>query len=85
MYICLIMRYITLKIEEIEALEQFNKNSTDHTVRKRSHAILLSHQRRTITDLSSIFDVSRRTVERWFDSWVKNRIGSLPTITWQRS
>ncbi|MBW8332332.1 MAG: hypothetical protein K0M40_09960 [Prolixibacteraceae bacterium] len=34
---------------------------------------MLSHQRRTITDLSGIFDVNRRTTERWFDRWVKKR------------
>jgi transposase len=39
---------------------------------------LLSHQRRTITDLSDIFDVNRRTIERWFDSWTKSGVDSLP-------
>ena len=72
------MRYVTLKREEIEALEKLQKNSTDNTVRKRSHCLLLSHQRRTITDLSGIFDVNRRTIERWLDSWAKNGLDSLP-------
>ena len=77
-YIYLIMRYVILKTEEIEALEMLHKNSTDNTVRKRSQCLLLSNQKRTITDLSSIFDVSRRTIERWFDCWSKNGIDSLP-------
>lgn len=72
------MRYVTLKKEEIEALEKLQKNSTDNTVRKRSHCLLLSHQRRTITDLSGIFDVNRRTIERWLDSWAKSGLDSLP-------
>ncbi len=72
------MRYVTLKKEEVEALEKLQKNSTDSTVRKRSHCLLLSHQRRTITDLSGIFDVNRRTIERWLDSWAKNGLDSLP-------
>jgi len=72
------MRYIILKTEEEEALEKLQKNSTDNTVRKRSHCLLLSHQRRTITDLSGIFDVNRRTIERWLDSWAKNGLDSLP-------
>lgn len=59
------------KTEGIEALEKLHKNSTDNTVRKRSQCLFLSHQKRTITDLSSIFDVNRRTVERWLDSWSK--------------
>ncbi len=62
----------------MEALEKLQKNSTDSTVRKRSHCLLLSHQRRTITDLSGIFDVNRRTIERWLDSWAKNGLDSLP-------
>ncbi len=74
------MRYVILKTEELEALEKLQKNSTDNTVRKRSHCLLLSHQRRTITDLSGIFDVNRRTIERWLDSWAKNGLDSLPKI-----
>lgn len=71
------MRYITLKTEEIEALEVLKKDSPDNTIRKRSQCILLSNQKRRIIDLSLIFDVSRRTIERWFDNWEKNGIASL--------
>jgi len=45
LYICLTMRYITLKSEELEALEILYKNSTDNIVRKRSQCLLLSHQK----------------------------------------
>jgi transposase len=71
------MRYIKLKTDEIEALEELQKNSTNNTVRRRSQCLLLSHQKRTITDLSGIFGVSRRTIERWFDSWAKGGVDSL--------
>ena len=71
------MRYVTLQTEAVEALEKLQKNSTDNTVRKRSQCLLLSHQRRTITDLADIFGVNRRTIERWFDNWAKNGINSL--------
>jgi transposase len=71
------MRYIKLKTEEIEALELLLKTSTNNTIRKRSQCLVLSHERKTITDLSDIFNVSRRTIERWFDSWQINGIGSL--------
>ena len=74
------MRYITLKTDEIEALEQSSKNS-NNTIRKRSHCLLLSHQGRTIIDLASIFDVDRRTIERWFDKWEQEGINSLPIAT----
>jgi transposase len=71
------MRYIKLKTEEIEALEAGIKNTND-TIRKRSHCLLLSNQGRMIIDLASIFDVDRRTIERWFDKWEKEGINSLP-------
>ena len=74
------MRYVALKTEEFEALESGSKNS-NHTIRKRSQCLLLSHQGRTIIDLSSIFDVDRRTIERWFDKWEKEGVNSLPITT----
>ncbi len=74
------MRYITLKTEEIEALEQVLKNSTNNTIRKRSQCLLLSNQKRTITDLSNIFNVSRRTIERWYDKWDIEGVNSLPIM-----
>jgi len=76
-YICLNMRYIILKTEEIEALELLLKTSGNNTIRKRSQCLLLSHQKRTIIDLSKVFGVSRRTIERWFDSWVLKGVESL--------
>jgi len=74
------MRYVTLKTKEIEALELSSKDS-NNTIRKRSHCLLLSNQGRTITDLSSIFDVDRRTIERWFDKWQEEGVDSLPIST----
>ena len=74
------MRYVTLKADEIEALEQGIKSS-NNTIRKRSHCLLLSHQGRTIIDMASIFDVDRRTIERWFDKWEKEGVNSLPITT----
>ena len=71
------MRYIILKTEEIEALELLLKTSSNNTIRKRSQCLLLSHQKRTIIDLSAFFGVSRRTIERWFDSWVLKGVESL--------
>ena len=71
------MRYIILKTEEIEALEQLLKTSSNNTIRKRSQCLLLSHQKRTIIDLSKVFGVSRRTIERWFDSWAEIGVDSL--------
>ncbi|MDD3079355.1 MAG: hypothetical protein PHH37_09675 [Paludibacter sp.] len=71
------MRYIKLKIEDIELLELLIKTSTNHTIRKRSQCLLLSHQRRIIKDLTMIFDVERKTIERWFNKWDLEGVNSL--------
>ena len=72
------MRYIKLKTEDVELLELLVKTSTNNTIRKHSQCLLLSHQRKTITDLSMIFAVDRKTVERWFNCWELDGANSLP-------
>ncbi|TRX21358.1 helix-turn-helix domain-containing protein [Flavobacterium franklandianum] len=71
------MRYITLKNEEIEVLEYLYQNNPNATVRKRSQCFVLSHQKHKIKDLASIFNVSRRTIERWYDSWAEIGVDPL--------
>lgn len=71
------MRYIKLKTEDVELLELLVKTSANNTIRKRSQCLLLSHQRRTIKDLAMIFDVERKTIERWFDKWDFEGVNSL--------
>lgn len=80
LYICLTMRYIKLKTEELEALEKLYKNSDDNLVRKRSQCLILSHQKQSITDLAKIFGVSRRTIERWYDGWAQSGVDSLQMV-----
>jgi transposase len=72
------MRYIKLKTEDIELLELLVKTSTNNTVRKHSQCLLLSYQKHSITDLSKIFDVDRKTVERWFNRWDLEGTNSIP-------
>ena len=74
------MRYVTLKTEEIKALEMLCKSALDNSTRKRSHCLLLSHQKLTITELSKVFEVSRRTTERWLNDWAANGLNSLPIL-----
>jgi len=74
------MRYVTLNTEEIKALEVLCKSTLDNSTRKRSHCLLLSHQKRTITDLSKVFKVSRRTIERWLNDWAVSGLDSLPIL-----
>jgi transposase len=74
------MRYVILKTEEITALEALYKSALDNSTRKRSHCLLLSHQKRAITDLSKVFKVDRRTIERWLNDWAVNGLDSLPIL-----
>lgn len=71
------MRYVTLNKGEVELLEHLHTNSPNNTVRKRSQCLVLSNQRHKIKELASIFKVSRRTIERWFDNWDKIGVDSL--------
>ena len=74
------MRYVTLNIDEIKALETLCKSALDNSTRKRSHCLLLSHQKRTITDLSKVFGLNRRTIERWLNDWAVGGVDSLPIL-----
>jgi len=74
------MRYVTLKTEEIKALEELYKSALDNSTRKRSHCLLLSRHKRTITDLSKVFEVNRRTIERWLNDWDVSGLDSLPIL-----
>ena len=49
------MRCVTLKREEIEALEYLHQNSPNNTVRKRSQCLVLSHQRHKIKETWPLF------------------------------
>ena len=71
------MRYIKLKTEDVELLELLVKTSTNNTIRKLRQCLLISHQRLTIKDMVMIFDVERKTIERWFDKWDFEGVNSL--------
>lgn len=38
-------------------------------MRRRAHAIVLSHQGHTINQVCKILSVTRETVSLWFDAW----------------
>lgn len=71
------MRYVKVTKEEAERLSALHKDSPEKLVRKRSHCLLLSSKGFKISELSDIFEVSRRTIERWFDGWEKEGTESL--------
>ncbi len=63
------MRYITLTETEEQELEELYKRSPYVVERQRSHCLLLSHQGKSIQELSQIFGVSRLTITKWLDRW----------------
>ena len=77
LYVCIIMKYMKLTDTEIEKLTYRLKTSTNKHVIMKSHCLLLSNKKMTIKQLSIIFYVSRRTIERWFVDWETNSYDSL--------
>ncbi len=64
------MRYIKgLTKDTIKLLKRINKESKYYQVRQRSHCIILSHQKYKISELMTIFQVSRNTIYNWFNNW----------------
>ena len=57
-----------------------NVNRGTSCVRKRSQCLLLAHQKRVLIDLSKVFGINKRTLERWFDSWSLNGVESFLSV-----
>ena len=71
------MRLIRLTKEEQGTLQKLYRESSKATVRQRSQCLLLSHQGKSIDELSRLFGVQRNTVSRWFNNWEKQSQASL--------
>ena len=64
------MRYIKgLTKDTIKLLKRIYKESRYYQVRQRSHCIILSHQKSKISELMTIFKVSRNPIYNWFNNW----------------
>ncbi len=64
------MRYIKgLTKDTIKLLKRIYKESKYYQVRQRSHCILLSYEKYKISELMTIFQVSRNTVYNWLNNW----------------
>jgi transposase len=46
-------------------------------LRRRAHAIVLSHKRYSINQISDILAVTRETVSLWFDAWEADGLEGL--------
>jgi transposase len=63
------MRFVRLSEEEKSELERLYKTSPNSVVRNRCLSLLYSNEQRSIKDVSQLAHVSRRSLERLFDSW----------------
>ena len=58
-------------------LQRIYKQSKHYQVRQRAHCLILSAQGYKISELMSIFKVSRNTVYNWFNSWDSSQLVGL--------
>ena len=72
------MKYVNpLTEQDIERLNRTYKTHTNHRVRQRSHAILLSHRGYKIPDISQLLESHRDRVSAWIDRWHRDGIEGL--------
>lgn len=66
-----------LSLETVHLLRRIYRSSRHHQVRQRAHCILLSFRRFNVSELMSIFDVTRKTIYTWLDAWEQERFVGL--------
>lgn len=54
---------------QIQKLEDLKDHGETPRIRHRAHAVLLSHQRVSIVELTKIFQTTRLTISQWLDRW----------------
>jgi len=71
-------RHIEIKSQEmLKELKRRAKQGKSQQERRRSHAIVLSHEGMDIKGIANVFDVSERSVYLWVDAWEEQNIESL--------
>lgn len=58
-------------------LKRIYRQSRHHQVRQRSQCLLLRAQGRRVSELVSIFSVTRKTIYNWFDAWETRGVAGL--------
>jgi transposase len=76
-------RYINLDEAERKALRHAYKTGKSAPFRERSHAILLSDEGKSISELCSLFHVLPNAITNWFNRWEKSKIEGLKTVPGQ--
>ncbi|GGX97065.1 hypothetical protein GCM10007160_25690 [Litchfieldella qijiaojingensis] len=63
--------------EELEVLTAAYHHGEKRALRRRAHAILLSHQGYTINQIRDILQVTRDTISIWFKNWETAGLSTL--------
>ena len=71
-------RYIEKLTEtEIKSLKKGYQTGKSHLYRRKCHCILLSHQGKSVSELSDFFSVSIQSIYKWFNLWETQGIKGL--------
>lgn len=70
----------TLSADDYDKLIENYQKSQNFRVRNRSHAILLSFQKRSIDEIAAICQVHRNAVSRWLNRWNQSGLDALADV-----
>lgn len=70
-------RYIKLTEEEHSALSLAYKKGDKHHYRERCYAILLSHEGRSIYEISDLLHKQPASIRAWFNRWESEGLKGL--------
>lgn len=73
-------RYIQLTDSEREKLEEEVRTSSNFRVRRRSQALLWSHQGKDRETIADLLKVRLDTVSDWFNRWLLKKLDSLADL-----
>ncbi|WP_139204261.1 helix-turn-helix domain-containing protein, partial [Azotobacter beijerinckii] len=72
------MKFVSpLSDTDLQALMEAYVHAEKPALRRRAHAIVLSHKRYSINQISDILAVTRETVSLWFDAWEADGLEGL--------
>jgi transposase len=72
------MRFVsTLSLTDVQVLTEAYLHGKKPTLRRRAHAILLSHNEHTIDQISKILSFGRDTISIWIKTWEKDGLEGL--------
>lgn len=72
------MRFVSpLTDSDLQALTEAYQRGEKPALRRRAHAIVLSHKGYTINQISDILLATRETVSLWLDAWEADGLAGL--------